>query len=105
MSGVTIGAAVIGAAATVAGTVSSIHSSKRQAKAARSAARAQAEQSNKQLAQQKEQYNRANQKQADIGSLLEANTGSDIGTTMLSGAQGIDPNQLQLQKGGTLLGG
>ncbi len=39
------------------------------------------------------------------GSLLEANTGSDIGTTMLSGAQGIDPNQLQLQKGGTLLGG
>lgn len=105
MSGVAIGAAVIGTAATVVGTASSIYSSKRQVKATRAATQAQVEQSNKQLAQQKEQYNRANQKQADIGSLLEANTGSDIGTTMLSGAQGIDPNQLQLQKGGTLLGG
>lgn len=98
MSGVAIGAAVVSTAA-------SIYSSHRQAKAMRAAAKAQVNQSNKQLAQQKEQYNRANQKQADIGSLLEANTGSDIGTTMLSGAQGIDPNQLQLQKGGTLLGG
>lgn len=105
MSGVAVGAAVIGTAATVVGTASSIYSSKRQVKATRAATQAQVEQSNKQLAQQKEQYNRANQKQADIGSLLEANTGSDIGTTMLSGAQGIDPNQLQLQKGGTLLGG
>lgn len=105
MSGVAVGAAVIGTAATVVGTVSSIYSSKRQVKATRAAAQMQVDQSNKQLAQQKEQYNRANQKQADIGSLLEANTGSDLGTTMLSGAQGIDPNQLQLQKGGTLLGG
>lgn len=105
MSGVAVGAAVIGTAATVIGTASSIYSSKRQVKAERAAVKAQVEQSNKQLAQQKEQYNRANQKQADISSLLEANTGSDLGTTMLTGAQGIDPNQLQLQKGGTLLGG
>ena len=105
MSGVAIGAAVVSTAA-------SIYSSNRQAKATRAAANAQVaqanaqvDQSNKQLAQQKEQYNRANQKQADVGSLLEANTGSDLGTTMLSGAQGIDQNQLRLQKGGTLLGG
>lgn len=102
MSGVAVGAAVIG---TAVSAYSSIKSSKAQAKATTKAAQTQVEQSNKQLAQQKEQYNRANQKRADIGSLLEANTGSDIGTTMLSGAQGIDPNQLQLQKGGTLLGG
>lgn len=102
MSGVAVGVAVLG---TAVSAYSSIKSSKAQAKATAKAAQMQVEQSNKQLAQQKEQYNRANQKQADIGSLLEANMGSDLGTTMLSGAQGIDPNQLQLQKGDTLLGG
>lgn len=100
MSGV-----VVGVGAMAASTAASIYSSKKQSKATKAAANAQLEMSNKQLEQQKEQYNRANQKTADIGSLLEANTGSDLGTTMLTGAQGVNTDQYQLQKGASLLGG
>lgn len=98
MSGVVMGVTA------VAATAANIYASNKQAKAQKAAMKAQVEASNKQLAQQKEQYNRSNQKQADITTVLEQNTAGDLGTTMLTGATGVDKNQYQLGKGSTLLG-
>jgi hypothetical protein len=61
------------------------------------AAQAQAEQS--QMA-----INAANRKAPDTSALLADATKSGVGGTMLTGPQGVDPNQLALAKN-SLLGG
>ena len=76
----------------------------KQAKAAAAQAQANAE---KQAKVADEQMNQANQKRADPNAALDAalqSGKSGVSSTMLTGAQGIDPNQLSLGKS-TLLGG
>ncbi len=106
MSGVTT-ATVIGSsiAAAAIGAGDSIYSSNKSSKAQKAAANQQAEASRKALNQQKTEFARQNQNQADVGALLEANTGSETGSTVLTSPLGVDPNQLKLGKGTSLLGG
>lgn len=93
-------------AAAVIGAVASIYTSQQQQKSA-SAAQQQAKKKEEAQALQADEANgRANQKKADISSILAAAQDSSkmgIGGTLLTGAQGIDPNQLLLGKS-TLLG-
>ena len=67
----------------------------------------QVEQSNKRLAQQKEQYNRANQKRPNANAILAAAQQAargGMGSTLLTGPQGVNPGEMSLGKS-TLLGG
>lgn len=104
MSGVTT-ATVIGAsiASAAIGAGASMYSAHKTSKAQKSAADQQAEASRKALNQQKSEF--ARQNQADVGSLLEGNTGNETGSTLLTSPLGVDPNQLKLGKGTSLLGG
>lgn len=99
------GVAVATAAVAAAGAGASIYSAERQASAQKKAAKQQEEASNKQLGQQKAAYNKANQNTVDTEGLLESNAASQIGSTMLTGGQGINPSANQLGKGFNLLGG
>lgn len=98
MSGA-ITAAVIGAAA-------SIYTGSQQAKAQKKAqAQAQAN-AEKQASAADQAFNAANQKRPDVSAILDAATQAGRGGvsgTMLTGAQGIDPNALTLGRS-TLLG-
>ena len=99
MSGVITAAAVVGAAAT-------IYNGKQQADAAKDASRQAQANADKQMKSADEANNRANQKQPDTSAILDAaNQAGKAGAsgTMLTGAQGVDPNQLALGKS-TLLG-
>lgn len=97
---------VVMAAAAVAGAVVSYQNGQDQKKAAKSAqAQAQAN-ADKQEKAADQATNRANQKKPDTGAILDAATQAGKGGasgTMLTGAQGIDPNMLSLGKN-TLLG-
>lgn len=106
MSGVTT-ATVIGAsiASAAIGAGASMYSAHKTSNAQKSAADQQAEASRKALNQQKSEFARQNQNQADVGSLLEGNTGNETGSTLLTSPLGVDPNQLKLGKGTSLLGG
>ena len=99
MSGVAVAsAAIIGAGA-------SIYSSNQQAKATKKAADMQAQESERQRKEQEQQFNRQNQNQVDVAGMLAGNTGAEMGTTLLTGAQGVSKDQLTLGKGSNLLGG
>lgn len=100
MSGV-----ALSAVAAVAGAGLSYVASNKQADAQRSAARMQQEANERSYQQSVQDMRRQNQNQADLTGLLEQNTGSDMGSTMLTGAGGIDPTRLTLGSGATLLGG
>lgn len=106
MSGVTT-ATVIGASIATAaiGAGASMYSAHKQSKAQRAAADQQAEASKKALNQQKSEFARQNQNQADITSILDQNTTGETGGTLLTSPLGVDPNQLKLGKGTSLLGG
>lgn len=95
-------ASVIGT--TVAGIATSVDSARRQRNAAADAAK-QAQQQADQATQEAQKQNdiltnRSNQRRADSSA---ANPGLGLGTTMLTGPQGVAGNQLQLGKS-TLLG-
>ena len=94
------------AAATAVSTAYSIYSGEK-ASSAQKKANAQAQTNAKKQAQLAEQdTNRANQKAPDIGALLSTNQQQSLSGqsgTMLTGAQGVDPNSLSLGKS-TLLG-
>ena len=99
MSGVALGAmAVVGAGL-------SYKASRDQASAQRRAARVQQQANDRAYQQSVQDMRQNNQQQADVGSLLEQNTGPDMGSTMLTGAGGVDPSRLLLGSGATLLGG
>lgn len=52
------------------------------------------------------QQRRANRKQADIGGILAGELGQGgLGSTLLTGPQGVASDRLRLGKGTTLLGG
>lgn len=97
MSGVAI--------ATVAVAGATMYSANQQKKATQRAADMQAKESERQRKEQEQQFNRQNQNQVDVGSILDGNVGGEMGSTLLTGAQGISRDQLSLGKGSNLLGG
>ena len=101
MSGGAIAAVV--SAVAIAG--SQIYSSRQQAKAQRSAARDQARAAEEARQQQEQAFRAENQKEVDVSGLQAANPGEDVGATMLTGSQGVNPEDLLLGKGTNLLGG
>lgn len=97
---------IVMAAATVASTAYSIHSGEQQKRAQKSATKTAQANADKQAQLAEQDTNRANQKAPDIGALLSANQQQSLSGqsgTMLTGAQGVDPNSLSLGKS-TLLG-
>lgn len=96
-------AAIAAVAAAVAGGASAYNthqSGKRQERAARE----QMEQAERMNREEDQARRKANQKEADIGGLLENNKVEGLGGTTLTGSMGtaIDPNKLG--KGNNLLG-
>ncbi len=102
MSGVALG---ISAAAAVAGVAVSSQNARKQQQAADKAARLQQHENEVNRANQTMQMRQANQQQADLDGILDANTGADNGATMITGGLGVDKSKLNLGKGTTLLGG
>ncbi len=98
MSGAWVAAGI--AAATVA---TSVYTSDRNRKAQHQAADAQREASDKQLAQQQQQFNKANQRNVNIEDVYANEQSTGMGT-MITGPSGVNRNQLTLG-GGSLLGG
>ena len=100
MSGAWVAAAV---ATTMVAT--NYISSRQQAKAQKSAAKSQARAAEEAKAQQEQQFRAENQKEVDVSGLQAQNPGNDVGATMLTGPQGVNPEDLMLGKGTNLLGG
>ena len=99
------GGAIAAAVATVAVAGSQIYASRQQAKAQRSAARDQARAAQEAKEQQEQAFRAENQKEVDVSGIYGQNQGGDIGSTMLTGSQGVNQNDLLVGKGTTLLGG
>ena len=81
-------ALAVSAAAAVVGTANSMYQGKRQSDRAEASARRQQEAIDKAEAQQEQDFNRQNQRQADVGSLLRQNTGTSGGANLTSGNAG-----------------
>ncbi len=97
MSGVIIGAAVVGAAA-------SIYSANKQAKAQERAMRQQEQQAKKANEQAKQAERKQQSNQADVSGILDQNQNALLsgGSTLLTGAGGVDQDKLNLGKGNKL---
>lgn len=95
------------AGAAIAGAGTAVYTANKQAKSAKAA-----NQQNERLAaaeaqRSEQQFNKANQKTPDIAAMFSRNQDAmkqGIGTTFLTGAQGVAPSNLTLGKT-TLLGG
>lgn len=101
MSGVAVGIAAVAAAGAAA------YSADRQASAQKKAAAMQAKTAREQFNRDEQNFNRQNQNQVDMESLLAGeSTGlsGSLGSTMITGPQGVDRNQMNLGKS-SLLGG
>lgn len=98
------GAVTAAAVAAVAGTAYSVYSGERQASEQRKAQRQAEKQAKEQAKEAEMAMNRENQKTPDPAALLDSASRPMGGSTMLTGAGGVDPNALQLSKN-TLLGG
>lgn len=93
-------APVIAAVAAAVGTSYSIYSGERAAKK-QSQAQAQAEKQAKEQALQAERdFNKANSKKANTADLLQAaqQDGGGVGSTILTGSEGVENDQLKLGK-------
>lgn len=99
MSGVAMG---VMAAAAVAGVANSVYQGNKQERQARAAAQRQSEALAKQESLRQQDQNRANQKSADVGALLQQNTGMGGGANLTNGFSGTG---LLGGGGNTLLGG
>lgn len=99
----------VSVAATAIGAVSAIQQQKQAKKAAAAqeqAAATAAQQAKAQADKADQDYNRANQKKPNAGAMAAANQQAALAggaSTMLTGAQGVDPTALPLGKN-TLLG-
>lgn len=101
------GAVTIAATAAAVGTAYSIYSGERASKKQDQAQRQAQETAKKQEGLAEQAVNAANRKAPDTGALLTAAQqmgAGGIGSTMLTGPGGVDPNALSLGKN-TLLGG
>ena len=94
MSWVGIGAAVLSSTVQYS-------QGRRQARAAEAANQAQAEAMANAERQQEQNYNRQNRNQADVGSLLQQNTGGFGGANLTGGSAGVGTGTLG---GGGMLG-
>lgn len=101
MSGATT--AVVAAAAVV-GAAASIHNANKQASAQAKATRQAERQAEQQAEVQRQNIRRQNTNNADISSILSQNANSaGMGnSTLLTGAGGVNKNDLTLGGGGTL---
>lgn len=99
-----VGAAIAGIVAAVAGAGAQAYSSRKQASAQRAAARRQEEASANALKEQQQQFNRENQKEVDISSILDDEQSMNS-STMITGPGGVGRGQLSLGGGSSLLGG
>ena len=98
MSGYVAAGAAIAAAGAMA------YSSNQQSKAQKAAANQQAKAAAEANKQQQMEFNRANQNEVDVSSILDQN--SAISTpTMLTGPSGAGRNNMLLGGGSSLLGG
>lgn len=97
MSGAIIGAAIVGAAA-------SIYSANKQAKAQERAMRQQEQQAKKANEQAKQAERKQQSNQADVSGILYQNQNALLsgGSTLLTGAGGVDQDKLNLGKGNKL---
>lgn len=96
--------AIAVSAAAVAGA--SVYSANKSAKAQKQASDRQLQMTREQEAQKRQQFKRQNQNEVNIAGLLDQNTnGGGLASTMLTGAGGIDPTQMQLGGKNNLLGG
>lgn len=83
-----------------------MYSANKSAKAQKQASDRQLEMTREQEAQKRQQFKRQNQSEVNIAGLLNQNTaGGSLASTMLTGAGGIDPSQMQLGGKNNLLGG
>lgn len=82
MSGVIVGAAI------AASTAVNMYQGKRQSDRAEAAERRQQEAMEKAEQQQEQDFNRVNRKQADVGALLQQNTGGYGGANLTGGYAG-----------------
>ena len=110
MSGVSVGTAAawamgISAAAAAAGVGVNAYNANKQNKAQKKALALQQQESEVNRANQMAAMRKSNQQTADLDSILNANTGLDNGSTMLTGGTGVGGDQLSLGKGSKLLGG
>lgn len=97
-------AAAIIAAGVIAGGAT-IYSADQQRRATNRASDLQAQASRDALTQQQAEQNQANQRTADMESILEGNSQGDTQSTMLTGANGLTLDDLILGRGTSLLGG
>ena len=99
-----VAAAVTSAVAAVVGTTVNAYQQNKANKQQKRAAAEQKRQSDLALAQQEQEFNRANRQQANIEGLLDANTSTGAGTS-LTGMGGSKVDPLKLGGGSGLLGG
>lgn len=90
--------------ATTAAMVASMYSANKQAKAQDRATRQAEENAKKQAEQSAQATRRQQQNQADVSGILSMNQDSGLsgGSTLLSGAGGVNKNQMSLGGGSTL---
>lgn len=92
-------------AASVLAGGATIYSADQQRRATNRASDLQAQASRDALTQQQAEQNQANQRTADMESILEGNSQGDTQSTMLTGANGLTLDDLILGRGTSLLGG
>ncbi|WP_288344880.1 hypothetical protein [uncultured Duodenibacillus sp.] len=104
MSGATTAAMVGMAAVAAAGTAASMYSANKQAKAQDRATRQAEENAKKQAEQSAQATRRQQQNRADVSGILSMNQDGGLsgGSTLLSGAGGVNKNQMSLGGGSTL---
>lgn len=101
MSGVILGAAV-----AVAGAAASVYNSNKQARTQKQAMQQQEQMAKAADEKSRQAERRQNAQQADISGILSENQNSLLsgGSTLLTGAGGVDPTKLNLGKGNQLGG-
>lgn len=103
--GIEVGTALLYSA--LAGSAAAVYTGQKQASAQKDATNQATANAAKTASDAEQATNKANQKTPDSASLLSANQDAGAmgqGSTMLTGANGVDPSLLQLGKT-TLLGG
>jgi hypothetical protein len=103
MSGATT-AAWVGAAIAGAGAIASNVQANKQARQQRRAAEQAEQQARRADEQSRQAMRKQNAQQADVGSILAQNQNEMLsgGSTLLTGAQGVAQDKLNLGKGNTL---
>ena len=93
----------IGGLIAAVGAATTIYTANKQEAAQRDAARQAEESAKRQAEQQRQETRRQNAQQADVSGILQQNAANaGGGTTLLTGAGGVNRNDLNLGQGNTL---